>query len=97
MVTVKIETKDGFRVVGIKTWISGTDNEQFAQFWSEQHQNGNVEELKKYNTQNPDGITKSTILGLSDTTKDPNLREFDFYIAVEADEKDDGFQEVRHG
>ena len=33
-------------------------------------------------------ITKSTILGLSNTEKDPSIREFDFYIAVETDNKD---------
>lgn len=33
MVEVRIEKKPGFKIVGRKIWISGTDNELFGRFW----------------------------------------------------------------
>ena len=34
-----------------------------------------------------ESITQSTVIGLSNTEKDPSIRAFDFYIAVETDKK----------
>lgn len=83
MVTVTIVKKPSMAFIGIKTWISGTDNQQFANFWNQQHQNGNVARLRKHGIEKGNAVTSSEIVGLSDTTKDPQVREFDFYIAVE--------------
>lgn len=83
MVTVTIAKKQAMAFIGAKTWISGTDNQQFANFWSQQHQSGNVARLAKFGIEKEKGVTKSEIIGLSDTTKEPKVREFYFYIAVE--------------
>jgi len=87
MVNVRIENKNAFIICGVKTWISGTDNSLFAKFWDEQNGNGNVDKLKTLGIYENQSITKSQILGLSNTEKDPNIRSFDFYIAVETDTK----------
>jgi predicted transcriptional regulator YdeE len=86
MVKLRIEDKESFVIYGIKTWISGTDNSLFARFWDEQNKNGNIQYLKKLGIREDTSTTKSQILGLSNTEKDPNVRSFDFYIAVEIEQ-----------
>jgi predicted transcriptional regulator YdeE len=115
MVTVRIEDKPGFGLIGVKTWIAGTDNAQFARFWTEQGEKGVIDRLARLKPEGvrsevggqvmghePHGATPvvggqimghephgappvvgGQIMGLSDTTKNPRVREFDFYIGVE--------------
>ncbi len=86
MVSVRIEDKEAFNIIGVKTWIPETDNNAFAEFWRKCHQEGDVEEIKKFNKNKDNSCTKSAILGLSCTEKDPSIRSFYFYIAAETDE-----------
>ncbi len=86
MVSIRIERKEAFNVIGAKTWIPGTDNNAFGEFWKRCHQEGDIEKIKKFNTMKKSSQTKSAILGLSCTEKDPSVRSFYFYIAVETDE-----------
>ncbi len=98
MVQVRIEKKDSFTICGVKTWISGTDNELFAKFWEEQDANGTVQLVQKIARNAADSVTKSAILGLSDTEKDPAVRSFYFYIAAEIEKNNtpivDTFEEL---
>lgn len=86
MVTVRLVSKEAFNIIGIKTWIPGTDNEVFGEFWEKSYKHGEVERIMKFSKNKENSCTKSTILGLSCTEKDPNIRSFYFYIAVETDE-----------
>jgi predicted transcriptional regulator YdeE len=96
MVTVRFQEKPAFRVIGIKTWIPGTDNAAFGRFWQQCHADGTVAGIRKYCKDAQVSQTRSTILGLSCTEKDPTVRSFDFFVAVETDEdQDQGRYEVR--
>lgn len=86
MVSVRIENKEAFQIIGVKTWIPGTDNSAFAEFWKRCHQEGDIEKIKKFNKKRESSCTKSVILGLSCTENNPSIRSFYFYIAVETDE-----------
>lgn len=86
MVSVNIENKPGFNVIGMKTWISGTDNSLFSEFWRTCHAEGVIEQITKFNKEKESSVTKSAILGLSRTEKDPSVRSFYFYIGVETNE-----------
>jgi predicted transcriptional regulator YdeE len=83
MVSVRIEDKPGFGLIGVKTWIAGTDNDQFARFWTEQGEKGVIEKLAQLKPQCAPSVVGGEIMGLSDTTKNPRVREFNFYIGVE--------------
>lgn len=100
MVTVDIRRTPKFDAVGVKTWISGTDSSQFGEFWREQGQNGNLERLRAYGKRSDQAIG-ARFIGVSDTAKDPNLREFFFYVAVEADPslpiRDSGIERISVG
>lgn len=87
MINVSIVEKKAFRTVGTKVWISGQDNELFATFWQESHENGNVDKLKQLSTDPSVNVTKSNIFGISRVEKDPNNRAFFFYIASESEEE----------
>ena len=50
MVSIRIERKEAFNVIGAKTWIPGTDNNAFGEFWKRCHQEGDIEKIKKFNT-----------------------------------------------
>ena len=96
MVTVRIDLKPAFRVIGIKTWIPDTDNAAFGRFWQQCHADGAIAGLRKYCKDAQTSQTRSAILGLSCTEKDPAVRSFDFFVAVETDEvQDQGRYEVR--
>lgn len=86
MVSVSIQNKGEFQVIGVKTWISGTDNSLFAAFWGNCQSEGLIEQITKFNKEKDSSITKSAILGLSCTEKDPSVRSFYFYIGVETNE-----------
>ncbi len=45
---MRIENKDEFNIIGIKTWVSDTDNNEFGKFWKKCHQEGNIEEIKRF-------------------------------------------------
>jgi AraC family transcriptional regulator len=83
MVSVRIEERSSFAVVGMKCWISGTDNEAFSAFWKKAHQEGHVERIKKYCDQTSGSQTRSAIVGLSCTEDDPSVRSFWFFVAAE--------------
>jgi predicted transcriptional regulator YdeE len=96
MVSVRKEDKLAFRVIGVKTWIPDTDNAAFGRFWQQCHADGAIAGLRKYCKDAKTSQTRSAILGLSCTEKDPAVRSFDFYVAVETDEaQDQGRNEVR--
>lgn len=82
MVSISIQNKPGFNVIGLKTWISGADNELFGDFWEKCHVESEIEQIHKFATKN-NSVTNSEILGFSCTEKDPSVRSFYFYIAVE--------------
>ena len=88
MVSVRIEEKPSFRIVGRKTWISGQDNEQFGVFWDESHKNGLINTLRKLQNNTPGLITGSYVIGVSCVEKDPSDRAFDFFIASETTSAD---------
>jgi len=83
MVSISLQDKPEFNVIGLKTWISGTDNVLFGAFWKKCHEDGEIEQIRKFITMNEESVTKSAILGFSRTEKDPNVRSFYFYIAAE--------------
>ncbi len=83
MVKVRIEKKPEFRIIGQKTWISGTDNESFRDFWKKSHENGLVERLKNIRSNNQVAVIDSGVFGVSCVEKDPNNRSFYFFIAAE--------------
>ena len=80
---MRIENRPAFTVSGVKTWISGQDNSQFAAFWADCEQKGIVEKLKALSSDPTQNQTHSRILGVSRVENDPNDRAFDFYIASE--------------
>jgi len=86
MVNVRIEEKPEFTVIGEKIWISGTNDNEFGEFWQRSHENGLITTLKqirqKQNNLGP--ITNSMVFGVSCVEKDPSNRSFYFYIATEA-------------
>jgi AraC family transcriptional regulator len=86
MVSVCIDEKPAFRVIGVKTWIPDTDNSAFGEFWQKCHAEGAIAELRNFCKDPQASQTQSVILGLSCTEKDPAVRSFDFYVAVETDE-----------
>jgi len=95
VVSVRIESKESFNVIGIKTWIPETDSNAFGEFWERCHREGDADRIKKFNKNKENSCTQSEILGLSCTEKDPNIRSFYFYITVETDEvSDQGKYEV---
>ncbi len=95
MVSVSIQTKSEFHVIGVKTWISGADNSLFAEFWRKCHADGAIEQITKFNKEKESSVTKSAVLGLSCTENDPSVRSFYFYIGVETnEEKNQGYFEV---
>ncbi len=86
MVIVRIQQKTEFKVIGVKTWIPDTDNNAFCEFWQKCHADGTLAELRKFSKDPLTSQTQSAVLGLSRTEKDPAIRSFDFYVAVETDE-----------
>jgi len=87
MVHIEIIKKDAFRIIGVKTWIPGTDNQAFAEFWQTSQRNGTIDRIKPYR-KTTEGITNSDMIGLSCTENDPNVREFFFFICVETDQRE---------
>lgn len=81
MVNVRVETKEAFSIIGQKTYI--TQLEQFGEFWKLSHENGLMDKLNKIRNDFGCPITKGTHIGLSCTEKDPDNRDFDFFISVE--------------
>ena len=84
MIEHRIVERPSFVVVGVKTWIGGTnDSEAFGRFWDECKNNGILDELSQVSGGRPGPQTGSMFLGLSAVDKDPSNRAFDFYAAVE--------------
>jgi AraC family transcriptional regulator len=86
MVSVSIQEKPRFNIIGVKTWIPGTDNNLFGEFWKKCHTNGTIEQISKFRINQEISVTKSSILGFSDTEQDPSVRSFYFYVAVETNQ-----------
>lgn len=85
MIKVRIEEKPAFKIIGSKTWISGTDNELFNQFWQKCEEKGLLEIFKVVRGNQPGLVTNSLMMGVSCVENDPNNRSFNFYIAIEFD------------
>ena len=85
MIRHRIETKPAFSVSGVKTWISGQNNLEFARFWNACNADGTCEILKAASSDCRFSVTHSSIMGVSRVEKDPQYRAFHFYIAAEAD------------
>ena len=85
MIHVAITKKEAFRIIGVKTWIPGTDNQAFAEFWQASQRNGTIERITPYRKAT-DGITNSNMIGLSCTENNPTVREFFFFIGVETEQ-----------
>lgn len=85
MVEVTLKTTPAFRVAGVKTFIQAV--EDFHVFWQACHANGTIGRLIAMHQQ-PGPITASHVLGISQVERDPQNRQFDFYIATEVDPKD---------
>lgn len=81
MVKVSLENKPAFAVTGVKTGI--TKVEDFHHFWDQCHQDGTVSKLKALSNHTMGEQTRSLIFGVSRVEKDPNNRDFDFFIATE--------------
>lgn len=85
MIRHRMETKPAFTVSGVKTRISGQNNEEFADFWSMCNTDGTTETLQAASSDYHCNVTHSNIMGVSRVEKDPQNRAFDFYIAAESD------------
>lgn len=85
MIKHRIENVPSFTVSGVKTRISGQNNEEFAEFWNRCDRDGTSEILKALSTDPKMNQTHSRIMGVSRVEKDPADRAFDFYIASETD------------
>lgn len=93
MPEVKIVSAPSFKVYGKKTWIGGTDNELFGRFWAESRENGLVSRLQALARPLSESVTGSAVVGVSRVEKDPNNREFFFYIGAEYESGDtDGLE-----
>ncbi len=86
MVSVHIQEKPEFNVIGVKTWIPGVDNNAFGEFWRKCQTEGKIAAIKKYEKKQETSETRSEMIGLSCTEQDPSVRSFYFYVAVETDE-----------
>ena len=84
MIRHRIEEKPAFSVSGVKTWISGQNNEEFADFWNACNTDGTTEKLQAASSDPRFNVTHSRIMGVSRVENDPENRAFDFYIAAEA-------------
>ena len=82
MVKVRMEQKPAFAATGVKTWISKL--EDFQDFWDRCHMDGTIATLKSL-CDASDGITQSSVFGVSRVEKDPQKRDFDFFIASEGE------------
>ena len=85
MIRHRIEAKPTFSVSGVKTWISGQNNEEFAAFWNACNTDGTCERLQAASSDYKCNVTHSSVMGISRVEKDPQNRAFDFYIAAESD------------
>ncbi|HEY9074963.1 MAG TPA: GyrI-like domain-containing protein [Anaerolineaceae bacterium] len=72
-----------FEALGRKTWISGPDNHQFAAFWQRCREDGTLALLEQLRGGAYGAQTGSVILGISRVERDPSIREFDYWIAIE--------------
>jgi len=86
MIKNRIISLPSFTVCGVKTWISGQHNEEFADFWQQCNEDGTSEKLKNASSNPAMNYTHSRIMGISCVESDPNNRSFDFYIATEANQ-----------
>lgn len=82
MVSMRMVDKPAFRIVGRKTWIGGTDSSQFGQFWQQCNEDGLLQLLGSMGEQ-PGRQTGGNSIGVSCVEKDPAVRDFYFFIAVE--------------
>jgi AraC family transcriptional regulator len=85
MIAVRIVDRPAFRIAGKSTYISGPDNEQFGRFWQECQTGGLMEQLQRLTGFQPGAQTGGATLGVSRVEQDPNKRDFNYMIAVEAE------------
>ncbi|MBN1699107.1 MAG: effector binding domain-containing protein [Spirochaetales bacterium] len=92
MVNVRIEQKNNFSIIGRKMYI--TKLEQFSEFWKKSHESGLIKKLNQIREIHGCPITNGTHIGLSCTEKDPDNRNFYFFISVEYPCKCDGMKDL---
>lgn len=83
MVSMRMEEKPAFKIIGRKTWINGTDSSQFGRFWQQCGEDGLLQTLSSIGRQ-PGSVTSGMFLGVSCVEKDPSVRDFYFYVAAES-------------
>jgi AraC family transcriptional regulator len=83
MINYRIVERPAFNVLGRKTWISGQDNALFGRFWETCRQDGLFALFEQVNQLQPGQQTGGTTLGISRVENDPEVRCFDYMIAVE--------------
>ena len=88
MIKHRIVRLPSFEVVGLKTWISGQDNEIFGRFWDRCQQDGSLDVLRQITSVQAGKHTQGFMLGVSRVEQDPSNRNFYYMIAVERPEGD---------
>ncbi len=84
MVNYRIVERPAFVVIGRKTWIGGTDdNEAFGRFWDQCRKDGIFNIFESLNGFQPGPQTQGITLGISQVEKDPAIRSFYYMIAIE--------------
>ena len=84
MIPYRIVTRPAFDVVGIKTWISGQDNDLFGRFWEQCQAEGLFEVFKQISGLEPGPQTRGVTLGVSCVEQDPSKRDFYYLIGIES-------------
>ena len=80
---IRIIERPAFEVIGKKTWISGQDNELFGRFWQQAREAGLFQTIEQISGFKPGMQTGAVTLGISCVEKDPQVRSFDYWIAIE--------------
>ena len=84
MTNYRIVERPAFEIVGKKTWIAGTDdNEAFRRFWEQCRAEGLFSVFERIGGFKPGRQTNGVTLGVSRVEKDPGNREFYYMIAIE--------------
>ncbi len=86
MIKHRIVHLPSFEVVGLKTWISGQDNDIFGRFWERCRQDGTLDVLRQITGVQAGKHTQGFMLGVSRVERDPSNRDFYYMIAVEKPE-----------
>lgn len=83
MIGVRIVERPAFEVIGVKTWISGQDNDLFGRFWQQCAQDGSLHRLEQIRAGQVGPQTGGVVLGVSCVEKNPANRAFHYLIGIE--------------